>query len=371
MKIEELEKYIDSLYDKYGVGMSDLIVLKDHEVVFRKTAGYKRPEKKIPMQGDEWYYIYSASKMTTCIAAMQLIERGVMSLEDNVSKFIPEFAELYLKDGEKAERPVTIYHLMSMRGGFDYDLFDENLNEIRKNPDATTLDYVKAMAKKKLLFQPGERYEYSLCHDILAAVVEVASGMSFGEYLNKNIFGPLGIKDVKFFYEPGEEDRFASQFKYNGDGVFEDLPLNNDYKLGPKYESGGAGLIASVAEYAKIPDALANGGMGATGNRILKPESVEKFKMDTMYEESREGRMHERGYSYGLGFRTLVSKNFGQKSPIGEFGWDGAMGCYHLVDTENHIAIFYATHMASEHAFIYKEIHPAIRDLVYEELAGC
>lgn len=367
MSFDKLTAYIDSLYGDFGVGMSDLIVLKDHEVVYRKQAGYKRPEKKIPMTGDEWYYIYSASKMTTCVAAMQLIEKGLMKLDDNVSKFIPEFEHLYLANGEIAKRPVTIYHLMSMRGGFNYDL-NECLEEVKKNPDATTLDYVKAMARKKLLFHPGERYEYSLCHDILAGVVEVVSGMSFGEYIKKNIFEPLGIKNVKFTYEEGEEENFASQFNYNDDGSFTDLPLNNAYKLGPLYESGGAGLIASVAEYSKLVDALANGGMGATGNRILNPESVEKFKMDTMYCDQREGNMHEAGYSYGLGFRTLVSKDFGQKTPIGEFGWDGAMGCYYLIDTENHIAVFYATHMASEHYFLYKEVHPVIRNLVYEAL---
>ncbi|MBE7015315.1 MAG: beta-lactamase family protein [Ruminococcaceae bacterium] len=367
MNFEKVTAYLDSLCDTKGVGMSDLIVLKDHEVVYRKQAGYKSPEKKIPLKGDEWYYIFSASKMTTCVAAMQLIERGAMRLEDNVSKFIPEFEHLYLKNGEEAKRPLTIFHLMSMRGGFNYDL-DECLEDVKKNPDATTLDYVKAMAKKKLLFHPGDMYEYSLCHDILAGVVEVVSGMSFGEYVKKNIFEPLGIKDVKFRYEDGEEERFASQFLYNEDGSFTDIPLNNAYKLGPLYESGGAGLIASVAEYSKLPDALANGGMGATGNRILKPESVEKFKMDTMYGDTREGRMHEKGYSYGLGFRTLVTKNYAQKSPIGEFGWDGAMGCYYLIDTENHLALFYATHMASEHSFLSSEVHPTIRNLVYDAL---
>ena len=217
------------------------------------------------------------------------------------------------------------------------------------------------------MFHPGENYAYSLCHDILAGVVEVVSGKSFGEYIEENIFAPLGMKNIKFNYEADEKDNFASQFLYNDDGSFSCRELKNEYQLTPLYESGGAGLIASVEEYVKLPDALANGGVGATGNRILRPESIEKFKMDTMYDGTREG-MHEKGYSYGLGFRTLVTKNFEQKSPIGEFGWDGAMGCYYLVDTVNHIACFYGTHMASEHTFIYKEVHPKLRNLIYEGL---
>ena len=367
MSFEKLEKYIDSLYGEKGLGMSDLIVVKDHKTVFRKFAGYKRPEKKVPMQGDEWYYIYSCSKMTTCVAAMQLIEKGFIKLGDKVSKFIPEFENLYLKNGEKAKRPLTIFHLMSMRGGLEYALDGEWIEDVKKNPESTTLDYVKAMAKKKLLFHPGDHYEYSLCHDVLAGVVEVVSGMKFGEYIEENIFKPLGMKNVKFSYQDGEEDKFASQFKYNEDGSYTDLPLNNDYKLGPLYESGGAGLIASVEEYVKLPEALANGGVGRTGNRILKPESIEKFKLDTMYQDDRTV-LCKQGYSYGLGFRTLVSKNDGQRSPIGEFGWDGAMGCYYLIDTENHLACFYATHVSCEHSFIYTEVHPQIRDMIYEAL---
>lgn len=367
MSFDKLDSLIDSLYKDRGIGMSDVIVMKDHEVIHRKMAGYKRPEKKLPIKGDEWYYIYSCTKMTTCVAVMQLIEKGLIKLDDKLSDFIPEFSKMYLTNGEEAKRPITIYHLLSMRAGLNYDLFDEHMEEVKKNPLATTLDCVRSMAKKKLLFHPGERYEYSLCHDVLAAVIEVVSGMKFGDYIEENIFRPLGMKNVKFTYEENEKERFASQFLYNGDGSFSDLELFNDYKITPLYESGGAGLIASVEEYVKLPDALANGGMGATGNRILRPESVEKFKLDTMYEGARDG-MHEKGYSYGLGFRTLVSKNYNQKSPIGEFGWDGAMGCYYLIDTENHIAIFYATHMASEHYFIYTDVHPKIRDFVYEAL---
>jgi len=367
MNFDKLERYIESLYTDKGIGMSDLIVMKDNAVIFRKFAGYKRPEKKVPMTGKEWYYIYSCTKMVSCVATMQLIEKGIIKLEDPLYKFIPEFKEMYLKNSEKAKRPITIFHLMSMRGGLDYELFDKNMMDAKKNSEASTLDCIRAIAKKKLLFHPGDDYHYSLCHDILAGVVEVVSGMSFGEYIEKNIFAPLGMKNIKFRYEENEKDNFASQFLYNEDGSFTDLELYNDYKLTSNYESGGAGLIASVEEYAKLPSALANGGVGATGNRILKPESIEKFKMDTMYTGSREG-MHEAGYSYGLGFRTLVSKNFAQKSPIGEFGWDGAMGCYYFIDTENHLSCFYGTHMASEHGFIYTDVHPKIRNLIYESL---
>lgn len=366
MDFKALENYLESLYTEKGVGMNDLIVMREHQVVFRKFSGYKHPEKKIPMQGDEWYYIYSCTKMTTCVSVMQLIEQGRLSLDTKLSDVIPEFSKLYLVNGEEAKRPVTIFHLMAMRAGFNYDFA-----EVKDRVDiqtASTLDMVKAMAGKKLLFHPGDNYEYSLCHDILAAVVEVVTGMSFGEYVEENIFAPLGMKNVKFTYEDNEKEKFASQFRYEGDGKFVDIPLGNAFRFGPKYESGGAGLIASTEEYAKLPDALANGGVGATGNRILKAESIEKFKLDSMYTGVREGYMHEKGYSYGLGFRTKVSKDFGGRSPIGEFGWDGALGCYYFVDTENHLSCFFATHMASEHMFLYREVHPKIRDLIYEGL---
>ena len=224
------------------------------------------------------------------------------------------------------------------------------------------------MSNLTLHFEPGTRWEYSLCHDILAGVIEVVSGMKFSEYLTENIFKPLDMTRTGFILKPGDEPDMAPAASVNADGSISDLPADCVYRISKNYESGGAGLISSAEDYVKLVDALANLGMGKTGNRVLSAQSVDRLRKDELTDVMKKDFWRGPDYSYGLGFRTLVSKENGAKSPIGEFGWDGARGCYYFIDTENRLAVFYATQIASEHSFIYDEVHPKIRDMVYEIL---
>ena len=370
----KLKNYIETLNDNYPLASSDVIVMQNHERIFRAMSGYKFTEKQIPLDGNELYYIFSCTKMCTCVAAMQLIERGKMKLSDKLSDYIPEFAEMKatLADGsvKTAQTPITIRHLMTMTGGFGYELDHSAITDaVRENPDISTLDLVRQMSKLTLHFEPGTRWEYSLCHDILAGVVEAVSGMKFSEYLSENIFKPLGMTRTGFVLKPGDEANMAPAAFVNNDGSITDMPADCEFRLSNNYESGGAGLISSTEDYVKLVDALANLGMGKTGNRILSEQSVDRLRQDELTDEMKKNDFwRSPTYSYGLGFRTLVSKENGAKSPIGEFGWDGARGCYYFIDTDNRIAVYYSTQIASEHSFIYDEVHPKIRDLVYEAL---
>ncbi len=369
----KLKNFIDSLCDRYPIASSDVIVMREHEQVFRGINGFKYAEKKIPLNGKELYYIFSCTKMCTCVAAMQLIEHGKMKLSDKLSDYIPEFAHMKVKlaDGnvKEAETPITIHHLMAMTGGFGYELEDSSIvNAVRKNPNISTLDLVRNMSKMTLHFEPGTQWKYSLCHDILGGVIEAVSGMKFSEYLTENIFNPLGMTHTGFVIKPGDEDNMAPAAFVNKDGSITDLPATCNHKLSKNYESGGAGLISSTEDYAKLADALANLGMGKTGNRILSEQSVDRLRQDELTDEMKKDFWKGPYYSYGLGFRTLISKENGARSPIGEFGWEGTRGCYCFIDTDNRIGVFYATQIASEHAFINNEVHPKIRDLVYDAL---
>lgn len=368
-----LKNYIDSLCDQYPIASSDVIVMREHEQVFRGMNGFRYAEKKIPLDGKELYYIFSCTKMCTCVAAMQLIERGKMNLSDKLADYIPEFAHMKVKlaDGnvKEAETPITIHQLMTMTGGFGYELEDSSIvNAVRENPNISTLDLVRNMSKITLHFEPGTKWKYSLCHDILGGVIEAVSGMKFSEYLTENIFKPLGMAHTGFVLKQGDEDNMAPAAYVNEDGSITDLPAECNHKLSKNYESGGAGLISSTEDYVKLADALANLGMGKTGSRILSEQSVDRLRHDELTDEMKKDFWKGPYYSYGLGFRTLVSKENGARSPIGEFGWEGTRGCYCFIDTDNRIAVFYATQIASEHAFLNNEVHPQIRDLVYDAL---
>ena len=203
---------------------------------------------------------------------------------------------------------------------------------------------------------------------MLAAVVEVVTGLSFGEYMRKNIFDPLGMKEIWYQIPEDKYSRLAAQYMLdiNTGAMFPQQ--GNTYRLSEKYESGGAGVTTSVDEYSKLLDALACGGKSATGERILEESSVALMRTNQLNEseikEFQQG--FRKNYGYGLGVRVKLGEA-GGKSPAGEFGWDGAAGAYALMDPVNHISVYYAQQILNM-LKSYTEIHPAVRDLIYESL---
>ena len=270
----------------------------------------------------------------------------------------------FSQDGvKKAQNDLLIWHLFGMRSGMTYDLWSSELKKARENENATTRELVAAMAKEPLLFEPGTAYNYSLSHDVLAAVAEVITGKTFHEFLKDEIFTPLGMTDIGF--HPTEEDmkRFAKQYMYDGYKFkCNEYPKTCAYRLSEKYESGGAGLFATNDEYMKVLDALANGGKAENGYQLLKPETIDILRKPTMSVAEAFGKV---GYRYAHGVRVMTNKEEGQSlSPLGEFGWDGAAASYGMVDTENNISLVFTTHVLG-FGRCYSEIHPQLRNRVY------
>lgn len=204
-KLDELMSSLPSL----GFPSAQIAVTVDGKKVYSRTVGYADAEKTRPASPDDLYWVFSCSKVVACTAAMRLVEEGKIALYDRVDKYIPSFApenmSVMQRDGSlrPAEVPIRLIHLFTMTGGMDYNFNAPNVLEARRAPGADTVSVVSAMAKTPLLFDPGTRYRYSLCHDVLAAVVEVCSGMRFSEYVEKYIFGPLGMTSSGF--HPTEE----------------------------------------------------------------------------------------------------------------------------------------------------------------------
>ncbi|MBQ6894930.1 MAG: beta-lactamase family protein [Clostridia bacterium] len=164
-----------------GITGFDLIVYKDGKCILRHMGGYSDPENKIPMKGNEKYHIYSCSKLITCVAAMQLWEKGMFCLEDDLSSYMPAFSEMTVKTEsgiQKAKKPIKIHHLFEMTSGMNYDLQTPNLQEYygRGDNPCPTVELVNHLAKTPLSFEPGEGWQYSLSHDVIAALVEVLTG---------------------------------------------------------------------------------------------------------------------------------------------------------------------------------------------------
>ena len=205
-----------------GVPGYDCIVYHKGECVYREMNGYTDLEKKIPVKGDERYNIYSCSKPITCTAALQLYEHGKFKLDDKLSKYLPEFDTMYVntENGiKKAENSITIKDLFCMTAGFSYDLNSQELIKLKKdtNGKCPTREAMRYLAKEPLLFEPGTQWHYSLCHDILAAVVEVISDMKFEEYVKKNIFDILGMDNSTFLLPFDEFDTVAAHYVFDNE----------------------------------------------------------------------------------------------------------------------------------------------------------
>lgn len=360
----------------YGLPATDLAVTYKGETVYRRGVGFSDVEKTKPVSRDDIYWIFSVSKVTTCIAANRLIEEGKMNLDDPVSKYLPAFANPMVrqKDGTlaPAKNVMTIRHLFTMTGGLDYNFNSPAVIALRKeNPHFTTLEGVNAIAQSPLWDEPGTVYRYSLCHDVLAGVVEAVSGERFSDYVNRVIFEPLGMKNTG--YHPTEEvmGRMTQMYRYvPGLMLANPIDPTNSYILSDNFDSGGAGLHSTVDDQIALMTTLANGGTTKDGYRLLKPETIRMIGTNQLADSARTTLDTTRlfGYSWGLCCRTHINPLFSRsRSALGEFGWDGAAAAYALVDPTNRVAIFFGTEVLNC-GFAYHQTHMLIRDFVYEGL---
>lgn len=381
MNFEYMKNFMDSLTEWIIPGNS-VVIYKDGKKVFEYSSGYSDLEKKIKKTGEEQLYIYSCSKVATVTAALQLYEQGKFLLSDPLYEYLPEFKKMYVKDGDKikaAENPITIRDLFTMTAGLSYATNTPAFEKARKLTDGKmdTRTVIKCLAEEPLLFEPGARWNYSLCHDVLAVLAEVVSGMRFSEYMKKHIFEPLDMNnsyyhapnDViispQYIYEIQDTKNIVElQQKEHTTGVVK-RAYGNELVFGENYDSGGAGIITTVDDYAKFAAALANSGTGLNNNRILSSATVKLMKTNQLNEAQRKTMNWRRlrGYGYGLGVRTLIDKaESGSNSSIGEIGWGGAAGATIIADTEEKVALFYAHHMLNPQEEYYQ---PRLRNVLY------
>lgn len=382
MNFEFMKDFMDHL-TSWRIPGNDISVCVEGNEVFRYQSGFSDYENKIPMSDDKLFNIYSCSKVMTVTAALQLFERGRFLLDDPIYDVIPEYKDMYIKreDGEivKAENPITFRHLFTMTSGLTYNCESEYIEEMRDKTEGKmdTLKVIKNFAKEPISFEPGERWQYSMGHDVLAAVVEVISGKKFRDYVNENILTPLGMNETVYHNE-AVQDKMAQQYRYmnsspdnlvemqsgganKADGYILNVGKKNNHIFGVEYDSGGSGITTSVSDYSKFVCALSLGGIGQNGERILAPSTVELLRTPQVLEGLNWPQL--RGYGYGLGVRTMVDKaKGGSTGSIGEFGWGGAAGATVLVDTDKQVSMFYAHHMLNPQEDYYQ---PRIRNVLY------
>lgn len=364
-KPEKLISYLDSLEDKYKVPGGEIRICKGYEEIFRYTFGDRTQAENA---GKDRYWFYSMSKVYTMVSVMQLIEKGVLSLDTKLTDIFPSLLKV-----DPAIEKTTLRNLMSMTGGLSYEMNGPALTKLREeDPECEDPDkFVEAIYRDAMIAEPGVEFNYSLCHDICSSIIWKVTGLSLDRYMEENIFKPLGITGLSFFPDEEEMKKFIQQYERVGDH-FEKVTQDNQLIIGKKFASGGAGLSGDIVSYMTMPMALSNGGVSKDGYQVLKKESIDLLRTDQLGPMGLTHQLHKKfvnhgleNFSYALGVRTKVIAD--DNSPVGEFGWDGAAGGYVLMDTENQITVGYLQHTMN-FGEVYGEIHPTIRELVYEGL---
>ena len=361
MRLNEVLKR--AVENKEAAGIN-LLILKDGKEIAYTEAGFSNMEAKKPFERDAILRMYSMSKPITGAAVMLLVERGLISLGESVSKYLSGFKDLKInmEDGTSLPvgRQIFIRDLMSMTSGLPYGysegcpteqkvqkLFDKIDEKLYTDDALNTVDIANALGEIGVMFRPGDYWQYGTSADVLGAIVEVVTGMRFGDFLKKEFFEPLDMKDTAFFVPMEKQERLAEAYERK-DG---ELHLFKTNHLGLKYmrtedphfQSGGAGLCSTIDDYSHFAMMLINNG-SYNGKQILSPATVKYMTHGRLTPWQQKKMWYDwdghAGYSYGCLMQHMIEPEMSYfNTYMDEYGWDGWLGTYFCNSPSNGLSI--------------------------------
>jgi CubicO group peptidase (beta-lactamase class C family) len=381
-RLGRLDAAIHKAVDSGELPGAVVLIARDGQLVYAKSFGWQDREKKIPMRNDSIFRLYSMTKPVVSVAAMMLVEEGKLGLQEPVSKYIPEFREMKVgvestdADGKPslklvdANRQITVQDLLRHTSGLTYGVLGTQ-NAVKKMyKDAEIFsqkwvlaDFVKALAKLPLQFQPGTTWEYSHSTDVLGRVVEVASAQTLDVFLTERIFEPLKMVDTAFQVPPEKQDRLAQPMPdvYTGK-----TPELIDVTQPATFFAGGHGLVSTAGDYLRFAQMLANGGE-LEGARILGPRTIEYMSSNHVNAQIDKGPafLPGPGYGFGLGFATRIDRGQSEwpGSP-GDYYWAGYAGTYFWIDPEEALVPVLMTQEPLRRQYYRVQL----RNLVYQSI---
>nr|WP_300839560.1 serine hydrolase domain-containing protein [uncultured Acetatifactor sp.] len=349
----------------------NLLVEQDGRELIYAQAGNADREEGREMNRDTIFRLYSQTKPVTAAAAMILMDRGEIDLCQNVGEFLPAYRKLYVEtaDGhmEQSMQPLRLYNLLNMTSGLSYPndstasgrasakVYEEACVRLGTEREMSTRELAERMAEGPLAYEPGSSWQYGTSADVLGAVIEVVSGKSLAEFMEEEIFNPLGMEDTAFYVPEEKQGRLAKVYEtvtgergegdlnlYSGDH----LAINHSMDHLPAYMAGGAGLVSTLDDYMKFARMLLAGG-NYGGKRILTSRTVQYLtggQLQPRQQRSFCQWLGLEGYSYGNLMR--VCREPGQASGLtrkGEYGWDGWLGVYFANFPEENMTILMGT----------------------------
>jgi CubicO group peptidase (beta-lactamase class C family) len=336
-----------------------MLVARRGRIAWFKSLGYRNRADGVPMTADAIFRIYSMTKPIVTVAAMGLIEEGRLALDDPVSKFVPEVANMKVAvetadaSGKPVmqlvapEREMTVLDLMRHTSGLIYGGRGKSLVDqayLRSGVLRREFDNAEQVARISTLplrFSPGSRWEYGVSTDVLGRVIEVVEGQSLGQVLQRRVLAPLDMKDTAFFVPPEKLARAAQPAHRPGGSP---MSTRFDVSQKPAFESAGGGLVSTMRDYLRFATMLANGGE-LDGRRILRAESIALMTRDQL--GNIPGMPAERGFGLGVEVRKAVGET-GKTGLVGEYGWSGNAGTIFFIDPKRELIGIYLVQVSDE-----------------------
>ncbi len=377
-RLARLDRFMQSEV-RAGHKAGVVVLLARHgRIAWFKAYGVRDLASGAPMRTDALFRLWSMTKPVTSVALLTLFEQGRLTLTDPLERYLPAFAQVKVFEGLDAgghphlvapKRPITILDVLRHTAGFTYGYFGDT--PVDRMYHAAGVDYAKVdslgqlierLAQQPLLYQPGERWEYSFAHDVQAYLVETLSGEPFDAYCQRVIFGPLGMHDTVFGVPAARAARFAGSYAPQPDGSLAPLAGADDLYQGFRgHGFGGVGLSSTPADYLRFAQMLLNGG-ALGGVRILAPKTVELMRSDALPAATPSW---QEGIRYGLGVSVLTAPAIaGLAGSPGEFGWSGLATTWVGIDPrEDLVALLFAQYTPKDARFIEQ-----FQALVYQAL---
>src|SRR2546421_4459416 len=387
--IEKLAKVGEFFNNEVAAGKipGAIVLIRQHgKPVYHQSFGVQDVESKAPITDQTIFRLFSMTKAITSVAAMTLVDEGKLKLDEPVSKYIPSFANVSVGVENKADdgtktlelvppnRAPTILDLMRHTSGITYGFYGDSL--VRKAYAAANLyagdfdlaEFAERIAKLPLHNQPGSLWQYGHSTDVLARIMEIVSGNSLLEIEKEKLLDPLGMKDTRFFVTDPEKQKLLAQ----------PMPNDSDFRVGrenrpeivKKWESASGGMVSTMSDFSRFAQMLLDGGK-FEGKTYLSPKAFEMMTTDYVGPGSGVERDYfyfpGDGFGFGLGLAVRTDPGNAKPPPpgsLGELKWDGASGCYFVIDRKQDMFFVLLEQTPSQRQPIQK----AVKQLIYEAM---
>ena len=378
-KLQLVDKAMEELVEANKIPGGVVLLARRGKIVMNKAWGKMDLDSNRPMETDAVMRCFSMTKAIVTAGALMLCDEGKLAVDDPVSKYLPELANLKIAQDDstvEAKKAMTVAQLMTHTAGYSYEdsehaVYNDAFKKLKIIDFSSPLEEMqRKLSGLPVLFEPGTDWRYGISIDVLGRVVEVVAGTPLDQFLQERFFDPLDMKDTGFFIKPTQEDRFASIYTSDGKGNLElgGADLDFDYVGRPAFLSGGGGLVSTGRDYMRFLMMIASGGK-FQGKQYLKPETVNLMTSNQLSKEVgwiKFGTEVRTGVGFGFGFCVREEMSgWDPQGHVGEYGWGGAASTHYWVSPEDDDLIVVTLEQVMPYSFMTEF---KLKGLIYDSI---